>query len=67
MFDYFEKILRLDVIQCLPIKNFMFFRFGVRNYIVDRMILHRSIFRFSKFSLCYGYNSFKLKVNFAAY
>ena len=62
MFDYFEKILRLDVIQCLPIKNFMFFRFGVRNYIVDRMI-----FRFSKFSLCYGYNSFNLKVNFAAY
>ena len=40
MFDYFEKILRLDVIHCLPIKSFMFFRFGVRNYIVDKMILH---------------------------
>ena len=40
VFDYFEKILRLDVIHCLPIKSFMFFRFGVRNYIANKIILH---------------------------
>ena len=44
VFDYFEKILRLDVIHCLPIKSFMFFRFGVRNYIVNKIILHRFSF-----------------------